>query len=200
VLTGGGLFVAPEYYYHYGGFEAPFIALLYGILVNRVRESLSRLRFSAARRFGVAVAAAVPAALFCAMVLHRVEIITSAAPPTQVAAVVGNTIPAHGCVLYTDPAVGILANRFTADARGCSRIVDYLGEERALDKGADQSPSDAHDAALQAKFLAAVKTSVAFVVGPRPAWGSSVRSYARTHFHLVRSRAHHLSVYLRNAS
>ena len=200
VVTGAGLFVAPEYYYHYGGFEAPFVALLYGIVVNRLREALSRIRSSGVRLTGLALLVAIPAALFCTMVLYRVETITSGPPATQVAQVVGTAIPAHGCVLYTDPAIGILANRFTAYARGCSRIVDYLGEERVLDKGADESRSDAHDAALQAKFLAAMKTSIAMVIGPRPAWGSRVTRYAFAHFRLVGGRKHGFDVYVRKAS
>jgi 4-amino-4-deoxy-L-arabinose transferase-like glycosyltransferase len=200
VLTGAGLFVAPEYYYHYGGFEAPFIALLYGIVVNRLRESASSIRRSAVKAVGVAVTVTIPSVLFCAMVLHRVETITSAPPATQVAEVVGDAIPARGCVLYTDPAVGILANRFTADTRGCSRIVDYLGEERVLANGADQSRSDRDAAALQAKLLAAVRTSVALVISSDPAWGRSVAGYARTHFHLVRGRTDGLEVYVRDPS
>ncbi|MGD1049794.1 MAG: hypothetical protein ABR947_01830 [Solirubrobacteraceae bacterium] len=199
LLTGAGLFVAPEYYYHYGGFEAPFIALVYGIVVNRLRQSLSRIPRAAPRRVGVAATLAIAAVLFCTMVLRRVDTVTAAPPATQVAEVVGNAIPAHGCVLYTDPAVGILSDRFTASDPGCSRIVDYLGEERVLDKGADESPSDAKDAALQARFLAAMTTSVAMVVGPDPSWGPSAARYARTNFHLARSRAHGLKVYVRNS-
>jgi hypothetical protein len=131
------------------------------------------------------------------MVKLRLETIAAAPPATQVAAVVGDHLPAEGCILYTDPAVGILADRFTADARGCPTVVDWLGEERVLDHGTDESHSDTRNTALQSRWLAAVRASVAMVINKNTDWDATVRRYAREHFHLV-STHHAFAVYVRD--
>jgi hypothetical protein len=209
LATGAGLFVAPDYYYHYGGFEAPFIALLYGAVVVRLRARVSGARLAEAgagagaarpsgpRLAGVVAVTAIPLVLLGAMVKLRLETIAAAPPATQVAAVVGDHLPAEGCILYTDPAVGILADRFTADARGCPTVVDWLGEERVLDHGTDESHSDTRNTALQSRWLAAVRASVAMVINKNTDWDATVRRYAREHFHLV-STHHAFAVYVRD--
>jgi hypothetical protein len=209
LATGAGLLVAPDYYYHYGGFEAPFIALLYGAVAVRLRARVSgatlagtgagagAARPSGPRLAAVVAVSAIPLVLLGAMVKLRIETIAAGAPATQVAAVVGDRLPAKGCVLYTDPAVGILADRFTADARGCPPVVDWLGEERVLDHGIDESASDTRSAALQSRWLAAVRASVAMVINKNTNWDATVRRYAREHFHLV-STHRAFAVYVRD--
>jgi hypothetical protein len=210
VLTGAGLFVAPDYYYHYGGFEAPFIALLYGAVAVRLRARVSGparaaadasatagVRISRPRMAGVLAVTAIPLVLLGAMVKLRLETIAAAPPATQVAAVIGDHLPAKGCVLYTDPAVGILADRFTADVGGCPRVVDWLGEERVLDHGIDESTSDTHNAALQSRWFAAVRASVAMVINKHTDWDAKVTRYARRHFHLA-AKHRAFALYLRN--
>jgi len=209
LATGAGLFVAPDYYYHYGGFEAPFIALLYGAVAVRLRARVSgatgagtgagagAASASGPRLAAVVAVSAIPLVLLGAMVKLRIETIAAAPPATQVAAVVGDHLPAKGCILYTDPAVGILADRFTADARGCPTVVDWLGEERVLDHGMDESASDTRSAALQSRWLAAVRASVAMVINKNTNWDATVRRYAREHFRLV-STHRAFAVYVRD--
>ena len=213
VLTGAGLFAAPDYYYHYGGFEAPFIALLYGAVVVRLRARVAGLAPAGAatgaeggrstarlRLAGVVLVTTIPLVLLGAMVKLRLETIASAPAATQVVAVVGDRLPAKGCVLYTDPAVGILADRFTADVHGCPTVVDWLGQERVLDHGIDESSSDTHNAALQARWFAAVKLSVAMVINKNTDWNATLTHYAREHFHLVKQRHHGFAVYVRDGA
>jgi alpha-1,2-mannosyltransferase len=204
-VTAAGLLVAPQYYYHYGGFEAPFIALLYGTVVARLGR---RVHASHPQRDGVRVSrvrlavsgaiALVAIAVIVAMFEVSVDVTASSARRLPAAQIVGSVLPRRGCILYTNPGIGILADRFTADVHGCSTIVDYLAQERALDHGADQSRSDLHSAALQAKWLSTIKASVALVAGANPSWDATVTRYVNKNFHRVPRKATRFRVFVRN--
>jgi hypothetical protein len=210
-FTVAGLLVSPTYYYHYAGFEAPFIALLYGTIVVRLRTRISPPRVAGAepsstdskprrltRLVGVFFVTAIPVVLIGTMVEARIDLIETASPQPQIAAAVGNAIPRHGCVLYTDIATGILADRYTADKPGCPDVVDYLAQERVLDHGRANGPSTAHDAATQARLLAWMKVSVAVVGASDPGWGPRVKRYLYGHFHEVQHGAGGARVFVRN--
>jgi hypothetical protein len=67
----------------------------------------------------------------------------------QVGDAVGDAIPGTGCVLYANPTLALLDNRFTSDVSGCPNVVDWLGQERVLDNGYSISLSDARNKSLQ---------------------------------------------------
>lgn len=204
LLTAAGLFFAPVYYYHYAGFEAPFIALLYGLVMARLLARFAtRAPSPAARRsrgglVGVALVTVLPLVLFCVMVWDRVEAITSAAAPRQLDAVVDHAIPAHGCVLSTNLSVLILDNRFTADTHGCPRVIDWLGQERVLARGLSQNPADARNEAMQARWMRSMRASVAMVIGAYPEWDAAVTRYVNEHFRRVANHGRGLVLYVRD--
>ncbi len=203
VVTAAALFLAPVYYYHYAGFAAPFVAMLYGVVIARLRRrvaggSAPGVWSGRARRLGLAAGSAALLALLCATVWVRVDAITTAAPPRQPAAVVGDRIPARGCVLFTAPAMAILDDRFTADRAGCSNVIDWLGQERVLDHGLSQAPSDARNRAVQARWLRSMRVSVAMVIGRYPEWGPTVERYVRRHFRLVGGTRARVTIYVRD--
>lgn len=211
VLTAAGLLVAPTYYYHYAGFEAPFIALLYGAVVVRLRARLSQPRVAGTepssgeskrrrlpRLVGVFFVTAIPVVLIGTMIEARIDLIETASPQPQVASAVGKALPRHGCVLYTDIAIGILADRYTADKPGCPDVVDYLAQERVLDHGRANGASNARDSATQTRLLAWMKVSIAVVGGDHPGWGAKVRRYLYGHFHEVHRGAGGSYVFVRD--
>jgi hypothetical protein len=209
--TAAGLLVAPEYYYHYGAFEAPFIGLLYAAIAVRLRDRLLRRRAGVAPapdgrrsvRRGLLIAAAaavvaIPLLVIGAMVEVRVDVIEQAAARPQLSVLVGDAIPRRGCVLYTNLSVGILADRDTTFVRGCPTIVDYLGSERALDHGIDQSKSDLHNRVLQAELLRAVEACSGVVTGSNPGWDAVIYRYLHRDFHHVTNKRGQFSVWVRN--
>jgi alpha-1,2-mannosyltransferase len=205
LVTGAGLFFAPVFYYHYPGFEAPFVALLYGTLAIRLRPNLSGVSADAptssarkvARGFAAVLATTCAVAIVADMVNLRIQAIVSHRPTASIAAVLG-AIPAHGCVLSTNQSVAILDNRFTADVRGCSPVIDWLGEERVLDHGHSQLGSDKHALALQRLWLRSIQASVALVVRNYPEWDGAVTSYVRVDFRKLSGNHHGFAVFVRD--
>jgi hypothetical protein len=210
LLCGVGLYLAPQYYYHYGDFEAPFIALLYASVAVRLRRRVLRHAHGAGsppseqpvgrrRRVGAVAICAVPLLLIAAMAEVRIDVIAQS-PRAPQARAVAHLLPSRGCILYANPAVGLLADHFTADVRGCPSIVDYLAEERVLDHGIDQKHSDVKNKALQHTWLRTVKASEAVLVGTGPTWGRTVWTYVHAEFHLLPGRWDRYFLYVRNSS
>jgi hypothetical protein len=197
VLTGAGLMVAPTYYYHYGGFEAPFVALLYGAVIARLVARLMRER-TRPRLAGAIALSALAVGLVGTMVEVRIDLIESAGPVRQAAQVVGNVIPRHGCVVAGDAAAAILADRFTSYKPKCPHVVDYLAQERVLDHGADQSQSDVTNTKLQVKFMSWAKAADVLLVRSTPGWSARVWSYVLGHFYDARSGKGEITVYIRD--
>ena len=192
-LAAAALLSSPTYYYHYAGFAAPFIALLYGAVAVRLRD-----RFRGSRAAALA-ATAVPLILICAMLGRSLNGIAAAGPVTQVDGAFASEILPHGCVLSLDPSLAILDNRFTGDVRGCPQVIDWLGQERVLDHGLALTPSDKANAALQATFLRWVKASDTVIVPhPNPGWDRAVMRYMSRHFRLEDRRVHGFLVYARH--
>jgi alpha-1,2-mannosyltransferase len=192
-LAVAALLGSPTYFYHYAGFAAPFIALLYGTVAVRLRD-----RFRARRAVALA-ATAVPLILICAMLGRSLNAIVTAGPATQVDGAFASEILGHGCVLSLDTSLTVLDNRFTGDVRGCPRVVDWLGQERVLDHGLAQTPSDAANAAVQAAFMRWVKASDTVIVPhTNPGWDPAIVRYMSSNFRLEAQRARGFYVYVRS--
>jgi hypothetical protein len=149
LLISVGLLLSPTYYYHYSGFMAPFVALIASSLLARLRVPICRL-FSLRSFFSPTLLAwfAVPVAIAVLLGSVIVEVVNLPAAP-QVGDAVSDAIPARGCVLYANPTLALLDNRFTSDVSGCPDVVDWLGQERVLDNGYSTSLSDARNKSLQ---------------------------------------------------
>jgi 4-amino-4-deoxy-L-arabinose transferase-like glycosyltransferase len=143
-----GLLLSPTYYYHYSGFMAPFLALVVSALVARlgapVRGVLRRTRLRPTLLATIAVPSAV--ALLAGASVN--EVFTSPVAP-QIGDSVSDAIPSRGCVLYANPSLALLDDRFTSDVSGCPRVIDWLGQERVLDEGQSVTASDARNGPLQ---------------------------------------------------
>jgi alpha-1,2-mannosyltransferase len=148
-LTGVGLLLSPTYFYHYSGFMAPFVALVMSSVAPRVtgplRKVLSRRSLFLPTILGwFATTAAIALTLGT-----LITVIVGLPVAPQVGDAVSDAIPAHGCVLYANPTLALLDNRFTSDVSGCPDVIDWLGQERVLDNGLAAATSDSTDRHLQ---------------------------------------------------
>jgi hypothetical protein len=164
VLVGAGLLLSPTYYYHYSGFMAPFVAVLLSCVIERsARRHAHPLGGQSGRLPGALlwVAVASGLALYATSTIN--EIVHLPAAP-HVDDAISDAIPGHGCVLYSNPGLALLDNRFTADVSGCPSVIDWLGQERVLDKGRAVSRSDARNRALQEAMTRWIASSDAVVL------------------------------------
>ena len=135
LFVAAALLISPTYYYHYSGFMAPFVALVASAVVVRLREPLCRL-FSVRSQFlpgrtALLVASVGVTCLFGAVI---VDVLDAPAAP-QVSDAMSDAIPVRGCVLYLNPTLALLDNRFTSDVSGCPEVIDWLGQSASWTTG-----------------------------------------------------------------
>ena len=182
LLVGIGLLLSPTYYYHYSGFMAPFVALVASAVAGRVRawrNAAPTVRSILRPRLGWVATSAALALLLGTMILVVVDL--PAAP--QVSDAVSDAIPGHGCVLYVNPTLALLDNRFTSDVSGCPDVIDWEGQERVLDNGLASAASDSTNRHLQAVIGRWIDSSDAVVLqAGNPGFDSANVQYLRSHF------------------
>jgi alpha-1,2-mannosyltransferase len=193
LLLGVAFKLGRTYYYHYSGFMAPFLALAAARVVACLTSTDGAVRRRGARGALVALSIALPA-IAVADITHLVQ----SAPSPQVTSEFRDALPARGCVLHLQPALGLLADRFTTTDHGCPAVVDYLGEERILVSGLAQSTRDELNPALQRRMLRWVSSSSAVVVGGMAtSWGPEVSAYVSTNFVALPIPGQQVVVYVR---
>jgi hypothetical protein len=182
LLVGAGLSVSPTYYYHYSAFMAPFVALVASSVAGRVsawRNATPAVRSILRPTLGRVATSAAMALLLGTMVLVIIDL--PVAP--QVGDAVSDAIPGHGCVLYVNPTLALLDNRFTSDVSGCPDAIDWQGQERVLDDGIASAASDFTNRHLQAVIGHWIDSSDAVVLqAGNPGLDSANAQYLRTHF------------------
>lgn len=196
-LTAVSFFAAPTYYYHYSGFLAPFLALASTRLLARLMAArraehcpafgeTRRRSPIASLRPGGAVgrrASAILMTLLVGVVASDVVNVARAPSPPHVTAAFRRALPGHGCVLYLQPSLGLLTNRFTASQTRCAHVIDYFGEERLLNQGRSQDATDLEQPDLQKRLLELVTASDVIVTGvTSTSWGNAVESYVKHNF------------------
>jgi hypothetical protein len=182
LLVGAGLLVSPTYYYHYSAFMAPFVALVASSVAGRVsawRNATPAVRSILRPTLGRVATSAAMALLLGTMVLVIIDL--PVAP--QVGDAISDAIPGHGCVLYVNPTLALLDNRFTSDVSGCPDVIDWQGQERVLDNGIASATSDFTNGHLQAVIGHWIDSSDAVVLqAGNPGLDSANAQYLRTHF------------------
>jgi len=188
LLAGVGLLISPTYYYHYSGFMAPFVALVLSSVAGRVREplrmALTRTTLSARSPLLPTLLGWIATATAIALVLGTlITVVVDLPVAPQVSDAVSDAIPGHGCVLYANPTLALLDNRFTSDVSGCPDVIDWLGQERVLDNGLATAPSDSHDTHLQTMMSRWIDSSDAVVLESSDlGLDSANERYLRSHF------------------
>jgi len=111
---------------------------------------------------------------------------------------VSDAIPGRGCVLYANPTLALLDNRFTSDVSGCPEVIDWLGQERVLDKGYSTASSDTNDKDLQAVMGRWIESSDAVVLeASNLGLDSENVDYLHTHFDRKEDIPRGLRIYVR---
>jgi alpha-1,2-mannosyltransferase len=196
LIVGVGLLASPSYYYHYSGFMAPFVALVVGTSAGRLRAPLRRV-FGSPLLPGSLAVVAVSSALALMVSASVDEIVTLPSAP-HVGDVVSDAIPPRGCVLYANPTLALLDNRFTSEVSGCPNVIDWLGQERVLDDGQSASGSDATNARLQEMMSRWIESSDAIVLEKSNlGLDSANQSYLTRHFDRRRDVPRGLRIYVR---
>jgi alpha-1,2-mannosyltransferase len=203
-LVAAAFLLPADFYYHYPGFLAPFLALslalpaarlLAGgpgaVLGRRLGElRLDRLRWSMAGLAGL-VMVVLPFAV------PRAE---DAPTPVYLVAAVRQVIPPGACVLTDQASLLIAADRFSSGVPGCSLMVDGTGTDFVLGHGRNGFTAG-RVPAVAAVWRQAFGTAQYALLTPvntrRIAWTPALRSYFALHFVLVHGAWQPLSLYIR---
>jgi hypothetical protein len=200
VLVVVAFLLPDDFYYHYAGFLAPFLALSLGLsaarllgdpLAARLRRP-DRLRWVAAGLAGLVIVA-LPLAVPWA---------ENAPTPVYPTAAVQGVIPAGSCVLTDQASLLIATDRFTSDAPGCSLMVDATGTDFVLGGGrngltAGSVPAVA--AVWRRAFGAAQYVWLTPYNMVRIAWTPALEAYFYRHFVPVQGPWEPLSLYARKS-
>ncbi|MDA8262508.1 MAG: glycosyltransferase 87 family protein [Actinomycetota bacterium] len=137
LVIGLALLAAPEFYYHYAAFFAPFLGLAVG-----TAQVPGRL----AHRRSIAVVALV------AVIALLGDVQAAISPPISGPAPVSSPLVqgASACAVSDQPAVLILSNSFTGAKGACPHVVDWLGTERVLVHGTSGTLTDSRSRVFQA--------------------------------------------------
>ena len=191
-----------DFFYHYAGFFAPFLALAVALPVARLvqvatpvlKQRRPRLPFGTAVRWALGIA-------FGAMFAAAVVTETAAPVSDNPAAAADRAIPPGACVLTDQVSFTILANRFTSSVPGCSQVVDGFGADLDLSNGHNGANGAARTPAVRAMWDNAFRhaqyvwlsSNPARTSGPgdtagrRIAWTPALRSYFARNFREVSS-------------
>src|SRR6266568_4146974 len=198
VLVVAAFLLPDDFYYHYAGFLAPFLALSLGLsaarvlgdpLVDRLRRP-DRLRWAAAGLAGLVIVA-LPLAVPWA---------ENAPTPVYPTAAAARVIPPRSCVLTDQASLLIAADRFASDVPGCSLMVDATGTDYVLGRGRNGLTAG-RVPAVAAVWRQALGTAQYVWLTPynavRIAWTPALEAYFNSHFVLVQGPWAPLSLYAR---
>jgi len=209
------MFVWPPYYAsHYATFLGPFLALSLALPVARLAGGLTARRATGDQPDAPDQPTARPATPWLAtaglIVLGLAVLagaVAQAAPPTRQTArfdapgVTLRLIPKGSCVLTDSAAYLLIGDRFTADAPGCSQMVDSLGTDLALGDGRRPESGAGQVPAVSQAWLQAFSTAGWVLLTPKNSvripWNPALLAYFHSHFRLAR-RMHTFNLYVRD--
>jgi alpha-1,2-mannosyltransferase len=206
--------IPDDFYYHYPGFLAPFLALAFALPAARLLDGWQARRARPPRQAGGARpgaghrgawlprSAAALAALAFLVLPFAAGGAESSPTPTYASALpaLERVIPPGACVLSDQASLLISADRFFSTAPGCAKLVDGTGTSYALGHGqsaltAGQVPAVA--AIWRQAFGAAHYVLLTSYNQYRIAWTPQLRSYFRDNFARVSGNWAPLTLYVR---
>jgi alpha-1,2-mannosyltransferase len=186
-----------DFYYHYAGFLAPFLALAIALPVSRLVTAASSPggRPASARSLTrAAVAVAGMAVIIMGVVQSGAEAgsrlppspRTPGGPQIDVAAA-RRIIPPGACVVADQVSYAIAADRFISQVPGCSLMVDGVGTDYSLSAGRNAATGAGNSPAVRAAWLAALRSAQYVWLSPLarkriPLTAPQVASYFHRHF------------------
>jgi Glycosyltransferase family 87 len=176
----GSFMVSPEFDTHYGGFLAPFLALVVSATV---------VRFLPLSRTIVAVIVVVAAVGFVA---HAVRHVADQQRESIPVATIDRIFPPSACVISVSYGPLILADRYNLNSPQCPRALDIYGTELTDGPGIAHDPSDGTASKVQSDWLGWLQRVDGLVligrVSTYPDIGPAVRSYIASQFTLTKAR------------
>jgi hypothetical protein len=176
-----------DFYYHYPGFLAPFLALALALPLSRLAAELPAgegRRWAALARPGAALIAAVTILVMAGFQAASEHSYAAAVPASEIAAA-QRAIPPGACVVTDQVSYTIAIDRFVSSAPGCSLMLDGVGTDYAL-SGRNGENGAGHVPALQRIWLAAFRFArYAWLTGEaarRIPWTPRLEAYFDGHF------------------
>ena len=145
-----------DFYYHYGGFLAPFLALALALPLSRLLAALptdGTRRWPARVRRWATVATCAALVVLTVLQVAAEEHEASGVPASEIAAV-QRIIPPGACVATDQVSYTIAINRFVSTAPGCSLMIDGVGTDYALSNGRNGQTGAGSSPAVVAAWLA----------------------------------------------
>ncbi len=197
-----------DFYYHYAGFLAPFLALAIALPVARFVDALRASREGEARAGDAAapprpaarlvVRYATPVALVAVAVMAVAQFgfESSLQPPlapttpgltSDVVSAAGDAVPPGACVLTDQASYTIAANRFVSSRPGCVPMVDGVGSDYSLSRGLSAATGAGRVPAVRALWMSALRGAQYVWLSPlsykRIPWASrEISVYFDQHF------------------
>jgi hypothetical protein len=153
-----------DFYYHYAGFLAPFLALAIALPVARLVATFSPAagvtRWLA--RYGTAAASVVLVIFAIVQVSFETSLQPPLAPTTpgltgSIIDQAERVIPPGACVLADQASYAIAANRFGSSRPGCVPMVDGVGSDYSLSHGRNAASGAQYVPAVRALWLSALR-------------------------------------------
>jgi Glycosyltransferase family 87 len=191
-----------DFYYHYAGFLAPFLALAIALPLSRLGPAAGPVAgdpAGAGRLATPAVAVAGLAILIVSAVQFGQEAALRPGLPQAAVAAAERIIPPGACVLADQVSYTIAADRFISSVPGCPAMVDSVGTDYSLSGGRNAETGAARSPAVRAAWLAALRPAqyvwLSSLAAKRVPWGApQVTSYFKRNFVPVPGGPHGLYV------
>ncbi len=151
-----------DFYYHYAGFLAPFLALAIALPMSRLVTAAGGRAggMAGARQLArLAVAAAALAIIAMGAVQWSQEAALRPGLPQADVAAARRIIPPGACVLADQVSYAIAADRFISRVPGCSLMVDSVGTDYSLSGGRNAETGAARSPGVRAAWLAALRAA-----------------------------------------
>lgn len=191
LFVGVSFLVGTEFDRHYGGFFAPFLALVLSATAVRLLPLARPL-----------MKIVIATAMLSYFALSVRFVLSYAKQPLQTAAI-DHFFSPTACVLSEAYSPLILANRYNLFEQQCPRALDIYGTELANGNGLADSSSDASAMKLQSDWLRWLRRADGFVlfspISNNPNLGPAARFYFHSHFSLA-SNSDGLFIYRRDSN
>jgi hypothetical protein len=177
-----------DFYYHYAGFLAPFLALVLALPASRLLAALpagGTRRWLALLRPAATVVAGLALVVLAVFQVLGESHEYSGVPASEIAAT-KRLIPPGACVATDQASFTIAIDRFVSTVPGCSLMIDGVGTDYALSNGRNgqtgAGSSPAVEAAWMSAFRAAKYAWLTTEADRRIPWTPQLKAYFDSHF------------------
>jgi alpha-1,2-mannosyltransferase len=177
-----------DFYYHYAGFLAPFLALVLALPFARLLAALpgaGTRRWLALLRPGAAVTAAAAIVVLVVFQVLAEYHEYSGVPASEIAAA-QRLIPPGACVATDQASYTIAIDRFVSSVPGCSLMVDGVGTDYALSNGRNAETGAGRSPAVVSAWMSMFRSAkyawLTTEAYRRIPWNPQLAAYFDSHF------------------